>query len=26
MLTIARMAEAYEVAFAPHCPLGPIAL
>lgn len=26
MLTIARMAEAYEVSFAPHCPLGPIAL
>ena len=26
LLTIARMAEAYEVAFAPHCPLGPIAL
>lgn len=26
MLTLARMAEAYEVAFAPHCPLGPIAL
>ncbi|KAH8069218.1 mandelate racemase/muconate lactonizing enzyme [Aureococcus anophagefferens] len=24
--TIARMAEAYEVSFAPHCPLGPIAL
>lgn len=26
MLAIARLAEAYEVAFAPHCPLGPIAL
>lgn len=26
MLTIARLAEAYEVSFAPHCPLGPIAL
>ena len=26
LLTIARMAEAYEVSFAPHCPLGPIAL
>ncbi|KAJ9463096.1 D-galactonate dehydratase [Diplonema papillatum] len=26
LLTIARMAEAYEVALAPHCPLGPIAL
>lgn len=25
-LTIARMAEAYDVAVAPHCPLGPIAL
>ena len=25
-LTIARMAEAYDVAIAPHCPLGPIAL
>eukprot|EP00041_Stephanoeca_diplocostata_P023376 m.572887 g.572887 ORF g.572887 m.572887 type:complete len:568 (-) comp22276_c0_seq2:2702-4405(-) len=26
MLTLARMAEAYDVSFAPHCPLGPIAL
>ena len=26
LLTIARMAEAYEVSIAPHCPLGPIAL
>ena len=26
MLTIARMAESYEVGFAPHCPLGPVAL
>ena len=26
MLSIARLAEAYEVTFAPHCPLGPIAL
>ena len=26
MLALARMAEAYEVGFAPHCPLGPIAL
>eukprot|EP00051_Salpingoeca_urceolata_P015933 m.208811 g.208811 ORF g.208811 m.208811 type:complete len:396 (-) comp18541_c0_seq7:37-1224(-) len=26
MLSISRMAEAYEVAFAPHCPLGPVAL
>ena len=26
MVKIARLAEAYEVAFAPHCPLGPIAL
>ena len=26
MHSIARMAEAYEVAIAPHCPLGPIAL
>lgn len=26
MLNIARLAEAYEVSFAPHCPLGPIAL
>ena len=26
LLSIARMAEAYEVALAPHCPLGPIAL
>lgn len=26
MLRIARMAEAYDVALAPHCPLGPIAL
>ena len=26
MLTIARLAEAYEVGLAPHCPLGPIAL
>ena len=25
-LAIARMAEAYDVALAPHCPLGPIAL
>ncbi|KAK4631120.1 D-galactonate dehydratase [Fulvia fulva] len=25
-LRIARMAEAYDVALAPHCPLGPIAL
>lgn len=25
-LTIARMAEAYDVSIAPHCPLGPIAL
>ncbi len=25
-LAIARMAEAYDVAIAPHCPLGPIAL
>ena len=25
-LTIARMAEAYDVAIAPHCPLGPVAL
>ncbi len=25
-LKIASMAEAYDVAFAPHCPLGPIAL
>ena len=25
-LVIARMAEAYDVAIAPHCPLGPIAL
>lgn len=23
---IARMAEAYDIAFAPHCPIGPIAL
>ena len=26
MLALARMAEAYEVGFAPHCPLGPVAL
>ncbi len=26
MLKIAGMAEAYDVALAPHCPLGPIAL
>eukprot|EP01059_Diplonema_ambulator_P026659 TRINITY_DN4404_c0_g1_i1.p1 TRINITY_DN4404_c0_g1~~TRINITY_DN4404_c0_g1_i1.p1 ORF type:complete len:390 (+),score=105.28 TRINITY_DN4404_c0_g1_i1:512-1681(+) len=26
LLTISRMAEAYEVSLAPHCPLGPIAL
>ena len=26
LLRIARMAEAYDVALAPHCPLGPIAL
>lgn len=26
LLAIARMAEAYEVGFAPHCPLGPLAL
>ena len=26
MLTIGRMAEAYDVGLAPHCPLGPIAL
>jgi len=26
LLTISRMAEAYDVAMAPHCPLGPIAL
>ena len=26
MVKIARLAEAYDVAFAPHCPLGPIAL
>jgi len=26
MLNIGRLAEAYEVSFAPHCPLGPIAL
>lgn len=26
MISIARMAEAYEVSIAPHCPLGPIAL
>ena len=26
MLRIAAMAEAYDVALAPHCPLGPIAL
>ena len=25
-LTLARMAEAYDVSLAPHCPLGPIAL
>lgn len=25
-ITLARMAEAYDVAIAPHCPLGPIAL
>lgn len=25
-LAIARMAEAYDVALAPHCPLGPVAL
>lgn len=25
-LVIARMAEAYDIAIAPHCPLGPIAL
>ena len=25
LLNISRLAEAYEVAFAPHCPLGPIA-
>ena len=24
-MSIARLAEAYEVAIAPHCPLGPIA-
>ena len=26
LLSIARLAEAYEVSIAPHCPLGPIAL
>lgn len=26
LLSIARLAEAYEVSLAPHCPLGPIAL
>ena len=26
LLSLARMAEAYEVGFAPHCPLGPVAL
>merc|ERR1712185_133865 len=26
LFNIARLAEAYEVALAPHCPLGPIAL
>ncbi|MDR9963818.1 hypothetical protein KIF59_10640 [Enterobacter cloacae subsp. cloacae] len=26
MLKIAGMAEAYDVALAPHCPLGPVAL
>ena len=26
LLTISRMAEAYDVSLAPHCPLGPIAL
>ena len=26
LLSIARLAEAYDVALAPHCPLGPIAL
>lgn len=26
LLSISRMAEAYEVSLAPHCPLGPIAL
>ena len=26
MFSIARMAETYDVALAPHCPLGPIAL
>lgn len=26
LLTISRMAESYDVALAPHCPLGPIAL
>jgi galactonate dehydratase len=26
LLTISRMAEAYDVSLAPHCPLGPVAL
>ena len=26
LLTMARMAEAYDVALAPHCPLGPVSL